>query len=245
MFFILLVENIGIPFPAETTLTIAGFEWMRGAFSLVPLLLAATFGNVVGSTIGYGIGYFLGRPVIVRLGRYVGITSEKLEAADQKFARYRGTLVLFGKFIAGIRILVPYLAGINRMPFVVFSAYNAVSALVWAGFFIIVGRYGGGLVSLPRGDAPVPAAYHRCGCGWGGHRDGRKGAEQAKVEGVGRAEEECDWPFNLLWLTQAHEPRRATDKSTVNPATQAVTRNAPWNACTIAQVGATFSSATP
>lgn len=141
VFFILLVENIGIPFPAETTLTIAGFEWMRGTFSLVPLLLAATLGNVVGSTIGYGIGYFLGRPVIVRLGRYVGITSEKLEAADQKFARYRGTLVLFGKFIAGIRVLVPYLAGINRMPFAVFSVYNAVSALVWAGFFIIVGRY--------------------------------------------------------------------------------------------------------
>jgi membrane protein DedA with SNARE-associated domain len=141
VFVILLVETIGIPFPAETTLTIAGFEWMRGTVSLVPLLLAATLGNVVGSTIGYGIGYFLGRPVIVRFGRYVGITSEKLEAADQKFARYRGTLTLFGKFIAGIRVLVPYLAGINRMPFAVFSVYNAVSALVWAGFFIIVGRY--------------------------------------------------------------------------------------------------------
>ncbi|KPV41847.1 DedA family protein [Alicyclobacillus ferrooxydans] len=141
VFSILLMENIGIPFPAETTLTISGFEWMRGVFALIPLLLSAALGNIVGSTIGYGIGYFLGRPVIVRFGRYVGITSERLDAADKKFAKYRGTVVLFGKFIAGIRVLIPYLAGINRMPFVLFSIYNAVSALVWAGFFIVVGRY--------------------------------------------------------------------------------------------------------
>lgn len=141
VFFILLVENIGIPFPAETTLTISGFEWMKGAFSLIPLLLSAAIGNILGSTIAYSIGYYLGRPVIVRFGRYIGITSERLDVADKKFAKFRSTVVLFGKFIAGIRVLIPYLAGINRMPFILFSVYNAVSALAWAAFFIIIGRY--------------------------------------------------------------------------------------------------------
>lgn len=141
VFFILLIENIGVPFPAETTLTISGFEWMKGTLSLAPLLLSAAIGNIIGSTIAYGIGYFLGRPVIVRFGRYIGITKERLDIADKKFAKYRNTIVLFGKFIAGIRVLIPYLAGINKMPFLLFSVYNAVSAVVWAAFFIIVGRY--------------------------------------------------------------------------------------------------------
>ena len=50
-------------------------------------------------------------------------------------------MILFGKFIAGIRVLIPYLAGINRMSFALFSLYNAVSAVVWAGTFIIIGKY--------------------------------------------------------------------------------------------------------
>lgn len=141
VFFILLMEMIGIPFPAETTLTISGFEWTRGVFSLVPLLLSAALGNIIGSTIAYAVGYFLGRPVIVRFGRFVGITEDRLNAADEKFAKYRGAVVLFAKFIAGIRVVTPYLAGINRMPFALFSIYNTISAFAWAALFIIVGRY--------------------------------------------------------------------------------------------------------
>lgn len=141
VFFILLMEMIGIPFPAETTLTISGFEWTQGVFRLVPLLLAASIGNIFGSTIAYGIGRFLGRPVIVRFGKYIGITNERLDKANVTFNRFQGTVILFGKFIAGIRVLIPYLAGINTMSFALFSLYNAVSAVVWAGTFIIIGKY--------------------------------------------------------------------------------------------------------
>lgn len=141
VFFFLFMENLGIPFPAETTLTISGIEWTQGVFKLLPLLVAASLGNILGSTIAYSIGRFLGRPVIVRLGKYIGITNERLDKANEMFAKYQSPVVLFGKFIAGIRILIPYLAGINKMSFAVFTIYNAVSAVVWAGVFIIVGKY--------------------------------------------------------------------------------------------------------
>lgn len=141
VFLILVMENIGIPFPAETTLTISGIEWTRGVFHLLPLLLSAAIGNIIGSTIAYFIGRLLGRPVIVRFGRYVGITHERLDKANELFSRFEGFVVLFGKFVAGVRVVIPYLAGINKLPFAVFSAYNAVSAFLWAAFFIIIGRY--------------------------------------------------------------------------------------------------------
>jgi membrane protein DedA with SNARE-associated domain len=141
VFFTLLVEMIGVPFPVKTILIISGFEWMKGTFSLAPLLLSACLGNIMGSTIAYVIGYYRGRPVIVRFGRYVGLTEDKLNAVEKKFTHYRKTVVLFAKFFTGVRVLVPYLSGINRMPFPRFTVYNAVGAVVWAAFFIIVGRY--------------------------------------------------------------------------------------------------------
>lgn len=141
VFFILVMENIGIPFPAETTLTVSGIEWTHHVFRLLPLLLSAAIGNIIGSTVAYFIGRLLGRPVIVRYGRFVGITHERLDKANELFARFESPVVLFGKFVAGVRVVIPYLAGINKMPFAVFSAYNAVSAFMWAAFFILVGKY--------------------------------------------------------------------------------------------------------
>lgn len=49
VFFILLTEMVGVPFPAETTLTISGIEWSRGTFSFIPLLLSCAIGNMIGS----------------------------------------------------------------------------------------------------------------------------------------------------------------------------------------------------
>lgn len=141
VFVILLLEMIGIPFPAETTLTISGFEWSKGVFRLFPLILAAGLGNIVGSTIAFYIGRLLGRTVIVRFGKYVGITHERLDKSHEMLRKYRGWVVIIGKFIAGIRVIVPYIAGINDMNFFVFSIYNAISAFLWATAFIVLGRY--------------------------------------------------------------------------------------------------------
>ncbi|ADG06691.1 DedA family protein [Kyrpidia tusciae] len=143
VFFILLIENLGVPFPAETTLVLSGIEWTKGAFAFLPLLVAASLGNIFGSTAAYGIGYFLGRPIVMRIARFVGIKEQKWAKAEGTFAKYRGFVVLFGKFIAGIRVLVPYLAGIERMPFLTFSLFNAISALVWVVAFTTLGRFAG------------------------------------------------------------------------------------------------------
>lgn len=141
IFFAFLFEMIGIPFPGETILTFSGIEWKKGTFSLVPLIMTAWAGNIIGSTISYLIGRFLGRNVILRFGKAVGITEKKLQAADEKFNRYRVLVVLFGKFIAGIRVLAAYLAGINRMDFWKFSLYNAAGSFLWVIVFIVLGRY--------------------------------------------------------------------------------------------------------
>lgn len=143
VFFILLLEMIGIPFPAETTLTFSGFAWQKGIFSLPQLLFFASAGNIIGSMIAYTIGWYFGRPIVVRYGKHIGITNEKLDKLEGKFRKYGDWLVLFSKFIAGIRVLVPYLSGINRMPLTRFAVLNIVSATLWTSAFVLLGRYVG------------------------------------------------------------------------------------------------------
>ncbi|GMA58544.1 hypothetical protein GCM10025858_30470 [Alicyclobacillus sacchari] len=74
VFLIILVEAIGFPFPAETTLTLSGIEWSKGVFHLVPVWLAGCLGNLIGSAIAYMIGWYLGRPIVLYFGKFIGIT---------------------------------------------------------------------------------------------------------------------------------------------------------------------------
>lgn len=137
----LLLEMVGIPFPGETILTLAGIAWKQGTFSLLPLLIAALAGNIIGSTLAYLIGRFLGRTIIIRFGNSLKISEEKFNAADKTFNKYQIPIVLFGKFIAGLRVLAGYLSGINRMAFLKFSIYNAIGSFVWIFVFVLFGRY--------------------------------------------------------------------------------------------------------
>lgn len=141
VFVIFVSEMLGAPFPAETTLTVCGVAWSRGIFGFLPLWLSASCGNIIGSTIAYAIGYFLGYPVILRYGRFFGVTKERLKKAEDKLAKHRNNIVFFAKFISGIRILTPLLSGITRLNFAWFSVLNAISAFIWSAFFIIEGKY--------------------------------------------------------------------------------------------------------
>lgn len=139
VFFILLMDMVGIPFPAETTLILSGIELSKGIFSLMPLWAAAFLGHISGSTIAYGIGRILGRSVITSFGKYAGITPHRFERAEKKFQENRTVLIFLFKYVAGIRILIPYLSGINRMPVLSFFIYNSLSALLWTVTFILLG----------------------------------------------------------------------------------------------------------
>ena len=143
---VVFFEMIGIPFPAETTLILAGMGWASGTLHPVPLIITAIVAHLAGSMIAYGLGRSVGRAVLVRYGRFVGLTVSKLETAEAKFHRYEKSIIAFGKFLAVVRILIPYIAGINRVNFWRFTIINAISCIVWVITFTVAGRYLGKLI---------------------------------------------------------------------------------------------------
>lgn len=140
VFIALFLEAVGVPFPSETILITTGIEMTRGVFSFLPLWLAGAFGNILGSNLAYLVGRFLGRVVILRYGRRVGITERRLLTVERQLDRYQIPFVFITKFIAFVRIVVPYLAGINKMRYGLFTLVNTLSALAWSCFFILIGR---------------------------------------------------------------------------------------------------------
>ncbi len=148
VFFGVMLESIGVPLPGETILIASGVLAQRGHLELWYAIPLGVLGAVVGDQIGYWIGREGGRPFVLRWGRYVRITPERLSRAEAFFARHGGKAVFFARFFAGLRVFGALVAGISRMHWRTFALYNALGGLVWATAAVVVGYLLGGSLSL-------------------------------------------------------------------------------------------------
>lgn len=87
-----------------------------GRLSVVGPGLIAFLAVVIGDNLGYAIGHFGGRALVLRYGRYVMLTSERLDKAEGFFCRHGGKVVVAARFIEGLRQANGIVAGTARMP---------------------------------------------------------------------------------------------------------------------------------
>ena len=132
------IESVIIPIPSELVLPFAGFLIGQGTaiepltgqpWNLALVTLAGTIGATVGALIAYAIGYFGGRPIIERWGRYLGISAADLNRAEVFFERHGTKAAFFGRLIPVIRSLVSFAAGVARMPLLPFTVFTALGSL--------------------------------------------------------------------------------------------------------------------
>ena len=137
----LAIEYLFIPVPGETTLTTVGILWQRPAYhlSLPWLILATSLGTFTGALFGYAVGRAFGRPVLERFGKYIRITPARIDQADVLFAKYTVPTLLLSRYIAGIRIIVPYIAGINKVRIATYIPTVLLGSFLWTSTFILAG----------------------------------------------------------------------------------------------------------
>ena len=148
VFFGVMVESVGIPFPGETILIAAGFLVHQGTLDLSETLAFGVLGTIVGNQIGYWAGREGGRPFVLRWGRYVGVTHEHLLRVEGVFARNGGKAVFLARFVPGLRAFGALVAGISRMHWKTFLFYNVLAGAVWAAASILVGYLFSGSLDL-------------------------------------------------------------------------------------------------
>lgn len=141
------LEDFGIPVPGETILIAGAVYAGAGQLNIFVVGLIAFVAAVIGDNIGYAIGYFGGRALILRYGKYVRLTDERLDKAEAFVDRRGAIVVTFARFIEGLRQANGLVAGTMRMPWQRFLAFNALGAALWVGLWATIGYLAGGHIT--------------------------------------------------------------------------------------------------
>src|SRR5215510_12854930 len=140
---LILVEDFGVPAPGESILIAASVYAGTGRLNIVAVGVIAVLAAIAGDNIGYAIGRFGGHALVLRFGKYVFLTRERLDKAEKFFRRYGGEIVVVARFIEGLRQLNGIIAGIAEMPWPRFLAFNTLGAALWVGVWSAVGYLAG------------------------------------------------------------------------------------------------------
>jgi len=136
IFFIVMLESIGVPLPGETTLVAAAlYASATHELNIGIVVASAAAGGVLGDSIGYWLGRRFGFPLLVRYGPYVGVPEPRLKLGEYLFLKFGGRIVFFGRFVAALRMFAALLAGVNKFPWGRFLFFNASGGIVWAATF--------------------------------------------------------------------------------------------------------------
>ncbi|KAB1145408.1 DedA family protein [Streptomyces luteolifulvus] len=130
------LESLGIPLPGEIILVSAALMSSQHE-GIDPVILGAcaSFGAIVGDSIGYAIGRKGGRPLLAWLGKKFPkhFSEGHIATAERSFEKWGMWAVFFGRFVALLRIFAGPLAGVLRMPYWKFLIANVFGGILWAG----------------------------------------------------------------------------------------------------------------
>jgi membrane protein DedA with SNARE-associated domain len=138
-----LVEDFGIPVPGETVLIAASVYAGAGRLNVVAVGVTAFIAAVAGDNIGFAIGHYGGRALVLRWGRYVRLTGERLDKAEAFFDRHGAWIITIARFIEGLRQANGIIAGIVGLRWLRFLAFNALGAALWVGTWVTLGYLAG------------------------------------------------------------------------------------------------------
>jgi membrane protein DedA with SNARE-associated domain len=143
VYLLTVLESACIPIPSEATMMFAGFNVANGKFPLWAAVLVATLGELTGSLIAYGVGYFGRVDLIEKHGKRLHISPSKLERGDRWFARHGEATVFFGRMVPVVRAFVSLPAGVARMPLRRFIPFTVAGSVPWLLAWTLVGRAAG------------------------------------------------------------------------------------------------------
>lgn len=131
-----------MPFlPGDSLLFAAGAFAARG--SLNPVLLTVILGAaaILGDSCNYRIGGLLGRRVFKEHRKILNL--DHLRATEEFYRRHGSKAVVFARFLPMFRTIVPFVAGVAKMPYSTFIFYNVLGGVVWVLLFVWGGYFFG------------------------------------------------------------------------------------------------------
>lgn len=131
VFGLMLLESMGILIPSEAISPFAGYLVSQEKMGMFGAITAGVLGNLVGSWIAYFIGFWGGRELWLRYGRYVGVRAHHLALAEKWFDRYGEFMVFISRCLPVVRTFISFPAGTARMNLTKFTFYTFIGCVPW------------------------------------------------------------------------------------------------------------------
>lgn len=143
VFFLMVVESALIPMPSEITMPFAGFLVSTGRFDLILVVLTGALGNLIGSLLAFGLGFwgedlFL-RNFIRKFGKYILISEHEYNRSEKWFRKYGEIIVFVSRLLPAIRTYISLPAGISKMNLFRFIIYTFLGSLIWTLILTYIG----------------------------------------------------------------------------------------------------------
>ncbi len=137
--FLMALESTAVPLPSELILPFAGYLSAIDRLDVWAILLFATAGTLVGSLASYAMGYYGGKPLILKFGRYIFLDENDLLRTENWFRRQGDATIFIARFIPVVRHLISIPAGIAKMNLKKFCFYTLLGGLFWNSILVYLG----------------------------------------------------------------------------------------------------------
>jgi membrane-associated protein len=147
LFLILFCETglVVLPFlPGDSLLFVAGSIAAQGSLNIGVLLLIMFIGAVLGDTVNYMIGHYIG-PKVFESKRFRFINKEHLQKTQDFYDRKGPIVIVLARFIPIIRTFAPFVAGVGKMNYRKFIAYNIAGGGLWVLLMTLAGYFFGNI----------------------------------------------------------------------------------------------------
>jgi len=139
IFLLMAMESSIIPVPSELVMPPAGYLAYQGKMNMAAAILCGTAGSLIGAYVNYFVSHYLGRPLILKYGRYVLIPPDKFERVERFFLRHGEISTFIGRLLPVIRHLISIPAGVAGMNHLKFTVYTLLGAGAWCTILTLIG----------------------------------------------------------------------------------------------------------
>jgi membrane protein DedA with SNARE-associated domain len=141
--FLMFIESTFIPLPSELVIPPAGYLISQQKMSWTGVIASGTVGSLMGALFNYAISMYLGRPFILKYGKYFGISQGHFIKGETFFLKHGNISTFIGRLILGIRHYISFPAGLCKMNLMKFSFYTAFGSGIWVGVLSYIGYFVG------------------------------------------------------------------------------------------------------
>ena len=146
LFAIIFAETgfVVTPFlPGDSLLFAAGSFAAIGALNVIWVFAVVAVAAILGDTINYSIGKFLGSQAFRKHPRI--FKEEYLEKTEKFYKKYGNKAIILGRFVPVVRTFAPFVAGVGKMKYSNFLFYNIIGGILWTALFVFGGFYFGNI----------------------------------------------------------------------------------------------------